>query len=376
MSLRSVLFQLHLWTGLMLGILFALIALSGSLLMLGPVTDLDTGKPSARVSTTGAPLPLEDLVAHARRFAGAPATMQAKITLPQAGDRAADIHFGGWNSPVPNILVDPVSGDEVARYYSRRHPALAVLADLHSHIFMGRTGRILTGWLGIAMLGLGVSGLYLWWPRKARWRHAFLVGGKPGGLRFYRDLHGALGIWSLLLFFVVTISGVGLVFHESARATLAFISGSSNTPERDFDFIARVTVQENPAPIGGWQAVALAEAGAPRIIPTSVILPNRPDQSIKVQLGDWTGKTVYVDPYRAKLIEDPQPPSKVDKLVASMALLHVGDGLGQLYWLLTFITGFAPLLFFITGFMLWSRKRQNRLSMSQPLADPTKEFLL
>lgn len=369
--MRRVLFQLHLWTGLGLGILFALVALSGSLLMLGPVTHLDTGEPSVRISTTGTSLPLEELVARARRFAGAPADMQAELTLPQASDRAADIHFGGWKSPIPNILIDPISGGEVARYYSRRHPMLAVLADLHSHLFMGRTGRLLTGWLGIAMLGLGLSGLYLWWPRKGRWRGAFLVGGKPGGLRFYRDLHGALGIWSLLLFLVITLSGVGMVFHESARATIAFVSGSTNTPERDFNFIAKVPIQESPPAIGGWQALVLAEAGTPRVVPTSVILPIRPDQAIRIQMGDWTGKTVYVDPYRATLVENPQPPSMVDKLAASMALLHVGNGLGQIYWLLTFLTGFVPLLFFITGFMMWTQKRQNRLSMTRPLTDLT-----
>jgi len=371
MSLRRILFQLHLWTGLVLGILFALIALSGSLLMLGPVTHLDTGDPRVRINTTGTPLPLEELIARARRLAGAPADMRAVLTLPQASDRATNIHFGGWNSPVPNILIDPVSGAEVARYYSRRHPVLAVVADLHSHLFLGRTGRLLTGWLGIAMLGLGLSGFYLWWPRNGRWRQAFLVGGKTGGLRFYRDLHAAMGIWSLLLFLVITLSGVGMVFHQSARATLAFISGASNTPERDFDFIAPVPVPAGPPAIGGWQALALAEAGAARIIPTSVTLPTRPDQAIKVQLGDWTGKTVYVDPYRGKVIENPQPPSQVDGLVTQMALLHVGLGLGEIYWLLALVTGFMPLMFFVTGFMIWVRKRQNRLAMTQPLADMT-----
>lgn len=369
--MRGIFFQVHLWTGLVLGILFALIALSGSLLMLGPVTHLDTGQPRVRITSTGTPLPLEVLVARARRLAGAPEDMRAELTLPQAVDRAANVHFGGWNSPVPDLLMDPVSGGEVARYYSRRHPVLAVIADLHSHLFLGRIGRILTGWLGVAMLGLGLSGLYLWWPRKGRWRQSLMVGGKAGSLRFYRDLHAALGIWSLLLFLVITLSGVGLVFHDSARATLAFVSGSENTPERDYDFVARVPVLPGRAAIGGWQALALAEAGASRIIPTSITLPTRPDQAIKIQLGDWTGKTVYVDPYRAQVIADPQPASRVDGLVTLMALLHGGGGLGPVYWLLAFLTGFMPLLFFVTGQILWYRKRQNRLTMTQPLPDIT-----
>jgi uncharacterized iron-regulated membrane protein len=88
MGLRRLLFQVHLWVGLTLGIVFALIALSGSLLMLGPVTGLDTGKPAVRVPVAGPPLSLEALVVRARSAAGAPAGLQAEVTLPEAPDRA------------------------------------------------------------------------------------------------------------------------------------------------------------------------------------------------------------------------------------------------------------------------------------------------
>lgn len=365
MGLHRLLFQLHLWIGLVLGVFFALISLSGSLLMLGPVTGLDTGKPAVRVPVAGPPLSLEELVARARRAAGAPSGLAAELTLPEAPDRPATVHFGGWNSPYPNVLLDPATGREVARYAQRMHPALAVLSDLHSRLFLARPGRIAVGWLGVLMLGLGLSGLYLWWPGKTRWRQAFLVSGKARGLRLHRELHGAVGIWSLLLFLTITLTGVGMVFHQSARATLAAVSFSPNTPERDTSLIPDV-----PAGLkmmSGWQALALAEGGQARINPTSVTLPVRAGQAIKVQLGDWTGRTVFVDPYRAALVENPQPPSRVDELFMAMVTLHVGHGWGPLYWLLAFVTGFLPLLFFITGFFMWRTKRQNRLSMSRPL---------
>ena len=31
------------------------------------------------------------------------------------------------------------------------------------------------GWIAVAMTFMGVSGLYLWWPRKGHWKQAFLV---------------------------------------------------------------------------------------------------------------------------------------------------------------------------------------------------------
>ena len=368
MGLHRLLFQVHLWVGLTLGVLFALIALSGSLLMLGPVTGLDTGKPAVRVTPAGPPLSLEELVARARHAAGAPAGLTAELTLPEGPDRPATVHFGGWNSPYPNILLDPATGREVARHAQRMHPALAVLSDLHSHLFLARAGRIAVGWLGVLMLGLGLSGLYLWWPRKGRWRQAFLVSGKARGLRLHRELHGAVGIWSLLLFLTLTLTGVGMVFHQTTRAALALASGSPNTPERIYGFIAEVPVSGRTM-TGGWQAVTLAEAGQARVHPTSVTLPVRDGQAIKVQLGDWTGRTVFVDPYRAAVVDDPQPPSRVDELSMLMTRLHVGNVLGPLYWLAVFVTGFVPLLFFVTGFFMWRRKRQNRMAMTRPLPD-------
>ena len=368
MGLHRLLFQVHLWVGLTLGVVFALIALSGSLLMLGQVTGLDTGKPAVRVPVAGPPLSLEALVARARSAAGAPASLQAEVTLPEAPDRPATVHFGGWNSPYPNILLDPATGDEVGRYLQRMHPALAVMSDLHSHLFLARAGRIAVGWLGVLMLGLGLSGLYLWWPRRGRWRQALTVSAKARGLRLHRELHGAVGIWSLLLFLTLTLTGVGMVFHQTTRAALAAVSGSPNTPERIYGFIAEVPVSGRTM-IDGWQAVTLAEAGQARIHPTSVTLPVRGGQAIKVQLGDWTGRTVFVDPYRAALVTDPQPPSRVDGLMTLMTRLHVGTVLGPLYWLAAFVTGFVPLLFFVTGFFMWRRKRQNRLSMTRPMPD-------
>ena len=51
------------------------------------------------------------------------------------------------------------------------------------------------GWLGVAMLALGVTGLVLWWPKRGQWKYAFLVRRTAKGLRFHRELHAATGIW-------------------------------------------------------------------------------------------------------------------------------------------------------------------------------------
>ena len=71
---------------------------------------------------------------------------------------------------------------------------------------------------GLAMLALGISGLILWWPGRKRWRAAFLVKRGARGLRLYRDLHNAIGIWTFVVLMTVSFSGVYLVFPQTVGA--------------------------------------------------------------------------------------------------------------------------------------------------------------
>src|SRR5437868_824573 len=72
-------------------------------------------------------------------------------------------------------------------------PGLLTFAhQLHGNFLLGRDGRgLVVGWLGVAMLTLGITGLVLWWPKKGQWKNAFLVRRAASGLRLHRELHAA-----------------------------------------------------------------------------------------------------------------------------------------------------------------------------------------
>ena len=93
--------------------------------------------------------------------------------------------------------------------------------DLHGHLFIaGGLGRELVGWLGVALLVLGCSGLYLWWPRARPVEGGLHRAPHRQGLRFNRELHGAVGIWSLVLFMLVNFTGVYLAFPQQISAAV------------------------------------------------------------------------------------------------------------------------------------------------------------
>ena len=80
-------------------------------------------------------------------------------------------------------------------------------------------------------------------------------------MRFNRELHGAVGIWSLVLFMLVNFTGVYLAFPQQITAAVNTV-----WPGRDMRaamFQARVEPMRGAVPMGVDEAVALARRVCP-----------------------------------------------------------------------------------------------------------------
>jgi uncharacterized iron-regulated membrane protein len=53
--------------------------------------------------------------------------------------------------------------------------------------------------------------------------------------------------------------------------------------------------------------------------------------------------------------------------------LHGGAGFGPVWKFLVFASGFLPLIFVVTGFMMWLKKRQNRSAVKKPASVTVRE---
>jgi uncharacterized iron-regulated membrane protein len=78
------------------------------------------------------------------------------------------------------------------------------------------TGRLITGVCNAAFFVLGVSGLYLWWPRNFSGRvlkpSLWFVKGAKGRARDW-NWHNVFGFWSLPILLVLTATGVVMSFR-------------------------------------------------------------------------------------------------------------------------------------------------------------------
>lgn len=378
---RKILFQVHLWTGLILGLVLALLGISGSVLVYDHELMSLGAKPVPHAEAQGAPLPLDSLIA-AARDAVPLKHAQVTLALPQApGDAAvARVQGGGRGEggrrqprnggeqrpgagergPTAEVYLDPVSGKVLDVRQAAVNPAIRFFHDFHGNFLMGRDGRQIVGWFGVAMVLLGLSGIVLWWPKRGAWKYAFGIRKKAKGYLFHRDLHGATGIWLWVVFIIVSFSGVVIAFPDTARIA----SGAAVTafdPRRG----PAIEPQEDVKPLGADAAVALVRAQYPNAAIASVALPARKTEAIRINLGTMENGPVsiaYVDPYQNRIAGWRNPPtaSQAERFVAWQRPLHAGEGWGPVWRFLVFVSGFLPLLFVITGTAMWLKKRKGK----------------
>lgn len=389
--------QIHLWTGLILCLPLVMMGITGSVLVYAHDIEHLLGQGEPQVSTVGEWRSPDELVAAAVAANTEPGRIPIAVRWPaEMGDPAAvrlsrpgmaterpALRGGGQQqggqpgaagaiptvSPFAGslqILLDPVSL-HVLETQQAMTGWVRFFHDLHGHIFIsGGLGREIVGWLGIAMLVLGCSGLVIWWPRPGQWKSAFTIRKGAKGLRLHRDLHGSVGIWSLLLFMLVNFTGVYLAFPQQTGAAINAIF-----PGRDMRaamFQARVEPVPGGSQMALRDAVALAQQSVPDARFLNAFLPTRPNQAIRIGMvrGDHEDGapvvTVLIDPWRSQVMDvfDPQTMSTGEAIIAWQRALHYGTGLGGIYKFLVFVSGIIIPLFAVTGFFMWWIKRRNR----------------
>ncbi len=368
-TVRRFLFQVHMWVGLVLGLLLVIIGLTGSVL----VYDEDIQhwlQPVPHASSTGAPVSLDRLIAVAREATGRERG-QVQIVMPEQSAEAVTVRFGQFSrmssgegrGPAPvDVFVDPVSATVISQRTPTPMPVFGVMHQLHGSLLMAREGRQAVGWLGVAMLALGVSGLVLWWPKRGQWKYAFIVRRSAKGLRFHRELHGMLGIWTFIVFMMVSFSGVAIVFPQTINA----MTGGAPLPVRARG-VPEVEPLRGAQRIGADQAAKLALAAVPESELRSVTLPARPNQAVSVGLAKYGSMNAgaVIDPWRGTVLQVRDPSTT---FMGWQRPLHDGT-VGGIWRFLVFLSGLLPAVFVFTGVVMWAKKRKARLSMGAPLAE-------
>ena len=115
-------------------------------------------------------------------------------------------------------------------------PTVSALWDDGAVMREYMVGDLLLEVMAVWVLVLVCSGLYLWWPRRSRWKGAERSGRKLFGVRLakkgrarWRDLHAASGVLLFVLLAVTIVSGLAWSSYWGPNFTAAANEISPNT---------------------------------------------------------------------------------------------------------------------------------------------------
>jgi len=336
---------LHRWGGLVLGLWFAIAGLSGAVL----VWWHDLSDPSLPTTTAPA-LPLPQLLKQAiaglppdsavyrllpAATPGAPVQLQALVPAPDGSDRRMTL----W--------VDAGSG-QVLRQRAWGDHWVHVLYQLHDGALLGRTGTLAAGLAGLPILALLGAGLVLWRRRyQLPWRELLRPVAGLRGLRRQRNLHRALGFWSLLPLTLAALTGMTLSFPDTTRALLDPLLAAP--PAR----------WEKAGPLTLDAAVALAEARLPRHRVAWVDLPMDGSDGVDMALLPRDGGVAAPARLHASLrsgLVEYSLAAPVEQARAWFMALHNGAALGLGHRLAISALGLAPGVLLLLGLAMGRRR--------------------
>ena len=344
--------RLHLWVGLSVGLVYALIALSGSVLVFQK--------------------PLlcwlhPQLAGHELPDAGARAAVLAKLSRDwsASGLRSADLPTA--DLPVWQLYfadgsrryLDPADGQLLLTRTSGSD-LLLTLRDWHTHLLGGEAGEAWLGVLGWITLALLVSGLWLWWPARHKFGANLRLHAQPPARRWL-SWHRSFGALSLPLLALVTLTGTLMIYSGGTRRALQAVFGD-----------APAVVPARVAPQAGiidWLAVLdMAQRALPDAQLHRIALPSASDGRVVIRArspGEWhpVGRSqVWIDPWRLQVLGalDASHDGRGARISNAIYPLHAGSVGGGIGAWLVLLSGLLPPFFLVTGFLFWRARRPKR----------------
>ena len=363
-------FTVHRWLGIALGLWFALVGLSGAVLVFEEPIDAWLNPDLLSTPSRGAALPLETIVSRASTEHSLGAV--DRIRLPTAEGEVYRLRLrtaptrGGREERI-EATFDPVSGRLLGTRGSETlglepRYLLKTVYEFHRNVLLGNAGSNIVGIAGFALLASVVTGLVLAIPKKrAGWARVVWINLRASATRICFDVHRSLGAVFLVLLLLTTVTGATLVYLNYVRDLVSVFSKVATFPVIPW----RPGSRDELAPFA--QIVATVRKAYPDRAITEIHIPQKATAGYLFYLhrrGDEyrLGDTIaWAHPVSGELLAERSDRTRNagEALMHWLFPLHSGTAFGTPGRVAMCLTGLAPLLLAGTGLWVWLRKRRG-----------------
>ena len=367
---KAILLQLHLWIGLISGILIFIISITGSIYVFNEEIKKIIDNNELKVDFNSKPKrkSLTELVAKAEATFDNKYSYQ-NIFIPNLPNQAISILFEETNEDsfgypsymkfCKTVYLNPYTG-EIVKIENTKWEFFNVIFWVHTTLFMAHNDIsnyiiVITIWVFILSL---LSGIILWWPKKTKGFKAGLKFNWKSYTRWKRknfDLHKILGFYACIIGLVFALTGL-LWASQSFNTSIKWLANGGKTYAEEE--LPKAKKDKAIKPLDDILNQVLKN------IPQSkyVLIREHPNEKVPYIVRSYVDETInftriemYYDKYSAELLlqEDFSSKNNGEKLQMLNYDLHVGSIGGVPTKILAFVISLIIASLPITGVLFW-----------------------
>lgn len=216
---RQLVYKLHLWLSLPLGVIITLTCLSGAILVFKTEIRSALGMPAV--------LPQHNIARQADTSGAAAGHKTASFTHGSAttgGHAAAKKHAHAAAKSHANAAAKSHGSTTGGTGHdtTTKRDFFSYVTRFHTSFYLGTTGRLVVTYVTLLFVLILASGLWIWWPRSRRqWAAHLKVATGKGVRRLLYDLHANLGFYVTLWLLLLALTGAAFGLHLLPRGSEA-----------------------------------------------------------------------------------------------------------------------------------------------------------
>jgi uncharacterized iron-regulated membrane protein len=383
---RRLIGWLHLWLGLISGIVVVIVSITGCLFVFQKEISESVYRSEMFVQPQStATLPVSQLNAIAQKALGKDKPVEYITTyknpsrawefMAYKSNDTALTYFGAIEY-YQSVFINPYTG-AVTGIKDYKYDFFAVVKYIHWSLLLNtKYGQPIVGWATFIFVILLITGLILWWPKKwnrATKQQSFGIKWGAKIKRLNYDLHNVLGFYSLLIAMILGLTGMIFSFRWFVAFVYVAVAGTTQQPN-----IPTVTSTQAPviaSPLDMAYQATLAQVQDAKRIGIS------PAEGKEGTIGCYAYKqeeTYYnfdalqFDQYSGKLLNrrNNAEKNRGEKLIAMNYDIHVGAIAGLTGKIIAFVVSLICASLPVTGFYVWWHKKKK--TKYKPVNTPAK----
>ncbi|WP_407411735.1 PepSY domain-containing protein [Acinetobacter sp.] len=368
--LKKIFFQLHWFLGISAGLILSIMGVTGAIYSYESQILKWINQDSYVVQVENRPV-LTPAEIYQRYSSQYPDAKINSITVAQDPSAAASVNVVKEGARRGHtIMINPYSAQALPEIQGRAF--FQFIQDLHRNLTVGPVGKQITGASTLMLIFFVLSGLYLRWPKRHSIKQWLFVKPKLNGRNFIWDLHAVVGTWVVIFYLILACTGLYWSYDWWRNGMFKVLGVERSQPQAatpqggQGGRAEKISPTElNIALTQSWQGFNQVGRDFSTLTMT---LPKRADGQVSMSFFDaepqherarnnltFNYQTNSVE--KLELYEDKK---LNEKIMSSMLPVHRGSFFGSVYQFMAMLASLAMPLFFITGWMLYLKRRKQK----------------